>query len=275
MKIRNPAGTNDTSIHNLLLFGLFCLLGVLSPVQGAEQSKKDLWSAQVGAGTAVSPLYSGSSIYGLSVLPFLRISYRERFSFGPQGLNLQMPTRNAYDARIGLVYHPGRDKISDNDWGTGRDERLRELDSVDGAFGTQLGFTYKQLPVTVESTLTKFVGEDINGTRLSLKFSKPFPLSRRWILIPESGLSWASSEYTNQLFGITQYEASRSRYRRFNGDSGFNRVNLGLQSRMQLSSRWFFRTGLRVEKLLGSTADSPVTREDSIVAVLTGFAYSL
>jgi outer membrane scaffolding protein for murein synthesis (MipA/OmpV family) len=34
-----------------------------------------------------------------------------------------------------------------------------------------------------------------------------------------------------------------------------------------------FRAGLRIERLLGDTADSPVTREDTIVAMLSGIVY--
>jgi outer membrane protein len=265
-----------TALHRFLLGSLFVIV-VSTSATGAEQSdrnpKKNPWSVQLGIGTAVSPLYTGSSIYGVSALPFLRISYNNRISFGPRGLNVRLPEVEGYELTVGLVYHPGRDEVPESDLGSIEDERLRGLGPLDGTIGTKLELSYDNLPVTVNGTIINFVGTDINGTLLSTKFSKTLPVSRRFIIVPVAGVSWASSSYTRPLYGITNGESSRTRFNRFDVGDGLNRVNLGLRNRIRLSKRWMFRAGFRIERLLGDTADSPVTREDTIVAMLSGIIY--
>jgi outer membrane protein len=267
-----------SSILFRCLLGIVLLVGLITPVLGSEpadnnSTEENLWSIQLGIGTAVAPLYDGSSRYGVSVLPFFRISYDDRVSLGPGGLNLQLPGPKAYEIKVGLVYHSGRDEVPESDIGSVDDNRLRGLGNLDGTIGTKLELSYDKLPATVKGSIINFVGTDINGTLLSIELSKKIPLSRRMILVPVAGASWASTDYTRSLYGITASKSSRTNFDSFAAGAGLNRLNIGLRNRLRLSKKWMFRVGLRIERLFGDAVDSPITRDDTMIALLSGVAY--
>lgn len=258
----------------VLFLSVFLVLLVPAAVgDDARNEHENPWSLQLGLGTRVAPLYAGSSTYGITAFPFLRISYNDRYFLGPRGLKARLHDTDAYEIEVGLVYNFGRDDVEESDIGGARDAHLRGLGDVDGAVGNRITFSTRGLPVTLEGSLTKYWGTDLDGVQASLGARKAIPVLSNLVLIPGAGLEWADRGYRETFFGISRVQASRTSFDRFRPGAGFNRVRGGLGARAFLSSRWSFRAGVRVQKLLGEVARSPVTREETSVSFLSGLLY--
>lgn len=253
---------------------LIPLLVSLVPAVSANDTgpgNENSWSVQLGAGARAAPLYRGSSTYGVSALPFLRVSYDNRYSLGPGGLRARLHATDAYEIDVGLVYNFGRDEVEESDLGGAEDDHLRGMGDVDGAVGTRFGVSTRNLPVTVDASVTEYWGSDVEGRTATVRLSRRIPLRRGFVVVPGVGLEWANGEYREPFFGVTRRQASRTGFRRHRVDSGWNRFRVGLRTRMAFSERWAFRAGIVGSRLLGDAADSPISREGTSVSVLSGF----
>lgn len=264
-----------SSLLYAFLLSVLLLGGTLIPAGGTDRKNDSPWSGGIGIGSRIGPLYQGSSVYGVSALPLLRVSYADTISLGPRGLRVHLRDSESYSLDAGLGYHPGRDELADNDFGTGRDERLRGLGDIDGAIGLRLRTSTEYSAVRLRGSITKFTGRDNNGVRGSVSLGTFVPLTDDLILIPRVGTVWASQEYNQTFFGVTNSQATSSNFEQFSAGSGFNSFRAGITGRSQLSDNWSWRLRIRGEHLLGDASGSPVSKTDSMVSVLSGFMYRL
>lgn len=141
--------------------------------------------------------------------------------------------------------------------------------------GTQIGVSTRNLPVTIDGSLTRYWGSDLEGLKLSTRVSKVLPVRRGLVLIPEAGLEWAGRRYRQPFFGVSSRQSSRATFDPFTVESGLNEVHAGIRGRMILTKKWGLRTQLGIYRLLGDAKQSPVTEEPTSLSLVAGLSYRL
>jgi len=71
-------------------------------------------------------------------------------------------------------------------------------------------------------------------------------------------VTWASDNYMESFFGVSEKESVRSGLRRFDVDSGVKDVGIELTSGTRFLKNWKIGFSLQYKRLLGDAADSPI-----------------
>ena len=205
---------------------------------------------ELGGGALARPAYEGSDEYVVLPWPLVQLHYLSLpglFTYGnrgDQGLQLAPSFR----------YVPER---SDDDY-----DELDGLDDVDGAveIGGTIAYRHEAFRGFValrrgfggHDGLVGELGADVilqPAARLSFTFGPR--------------LNFASAEYMDEYFSVSDEEAARSDFSAFDADGGLKGVEVEAEARYALTPSWSLVGSAGYERLVGDAADSPITEEGS------------
>lgn len=184
---------------------------------GSQQSRRSgsNWSFSLGFGGDFSPDYDGSDDYQGSPLPIIAVTYRERFFFSTEegGLGAVLFEGDWLSANAFVGYDFGRESGDGSagggtTGGTDDNDALLGLDDVDGT--VMAGLSLDAFIGFAEASLSYSQGfGGHKGALLGFGLGWPIPLSQDETMGLELGISgtWASGNYMESYFGVTQAEA--------------------------------------------------------------------
>lgn len=234
----------------------------------------------VGIGVAALPDYVGSNDYTVGVAPFARIALpnSERYFL----LNVTELYFNILDhpfLRFGPVlnYRFGRD----DDVEDSRVKRMTEIDDTVEA-GAFLGVNWKingdrrhRIVADVEALFD--VGDEYNGVIGTISARYWRPVGKMFDVVLGVGFQFADNDFTNTYFGVSATDSSLSGLPIYEADGGTYNFRIFPGVVMHLSPKWHLAAGLRYQRLVGDSEDSPVVKDagsaDQFIAGL-GVAYS-
>lgn len=238
---------------------------------GRPSAERSDWSITLGAGALYRPDYEGSDNYEVWPLPFAAITYRDTlFLRGPSvGANLLnwQPEGSQGKLQAGplLRYQFGRD---DNDNGA-----LDGMGDVDD--GLDLGgfITYSLGPWSAGLTALHDVTGAHDGMTAKASVGYAHVISERMRLRSEISTTWASGNYMDSFFGVSQRQSARSGWREYEADSGFKDVGLVVDLSYAITREVGITGRLGYDRLLGDAADSPLVDDAGSANQFSGGAF--
>ncbi|MFT7184873.1 MAG: outer membrane scaffolding protein for murein synthesis (MipA/OmpV family) [Pseudohongiellaceae bacterium] len=159
---------------------------------------------------------------------------------------------------------------------------------------TEVGFIgrfYSRVGL-VEGTFFKDVSDTHDGTRASLRISRPIPDTGKWTMVPSFYVNYYSEKFNNYYYGVTQKEND-------NGEEialadGTNEIAVGefgekIRSTYStgntghvgfaLDMKYSFTQSIKavgniaIEKFAGEVETSPLTEDKQLITAVIGLAY--
>lgn len=249
----------------------------------------------LGGGGALVPDYPGSDDYEVLPIPALRFDWSSdgatppttgfstdfglvdaRVAF-PDGLDvgiarLSTPSRH-FTLRLGGGYRFGRNDDENaalDGMGDIGGQGLARISigsepANPRAIGVHFGLKY-------ETDVTNETGADT----FSLYVGNKFALSPSTTLNVTGTATWADGDYTQSYFGVSDLQASRSRYDRFDAGAGIADVGLDARLNYAFTDHWLLFGSVGYSRLTGDAADSPIVDKEGSAdqfRATTGFAY--
>jgi outer membrane scaffolding protein for murein synthesis (MipA/OmpV family) len=229
--------------------------------QGRPPARPD-WQLGVGGGSLISPVFEGSDDYALSLLPNLRLSYKDRFFASiPEGIGYAVIAQNGFKAGPLVKIRFGRDE----DQGgspfqiTGNTDALLGLGDV-GVAGEAGGFfDYTKGRWSTRLELRQgFGGHEGFIGELSVNYSGR---ANGFIYRFGPRVRYTSADYVNTYFGVTAEQSLASGLPEFQGGSGFNSFGFGGSFIKPLKGNWSLLGVAGYDRLVGDIADAPLVEE--------------
>jgi outer membrane protein len=252
-----------------LLLG-FCLIAssniahAQSRPNTSEQDKG--WSVSLGAGALISPNYMGDNAYALSVVPYIRTTYSDKFFASVQegiGYNL-INTKNFRAGPLASIEF-GRDEE------TGGPFRVSGSDTNDliglGDVDTSIslgGFAEYDLG---QLTANLKLGQALNGHE---GLTGEIGLSYKGVLkgygppvIYSIGprMNYGDEQYMQTFFGVNAEQATASGLTVFEADGGFLSYGISANAIIPMTDNVTLTVFSSLSRLSGDAADSSLVRE--------------
>lgn len=243
-------------------------LGVLLAAPAAAQQpgsagEESPWSVRLGALGAYMPDYEGSDDYKMRALPDIDIEYGDHFFVRRASLGVNLVNDDGFRAGVSVGYHRGRDE-DDN-------RALRGLGDISAMAMGNLFAQYNLGPLNLSATLSNDVlGDGHDGTILALTTGYRFAPTERVMLSIGPSLTWASNNYMQTMFGISDLQAARSGRQPYRAKSGLRDAGLTALGAYKLTENWMITGMVRYHRLLGDAADSPLVANDGSADQLMG-----
>lgn len=239
-------------------------------------SAEDEWEFEIGAGVGYESKYEGSDEMEVMLLPVLGVTWNDAVYLTTEdGLGVVAYDDHDLTVDVSLNYEWGRDQSDSSD--------LRGLGDVDGAPTLNLSLEYEVGPVTPFVELTRHLG-GTDSLEVSFGVETMIPVS---VLMGEGSASgeaesddegeygpailagisttWSDDNYMDSYFGINSTQSARSGLPRFNAKSGFKAVGAELGFVYPVFESWEIRTMIEYAQLIGDAADSPISKDDSVL----------
>ena len=223
-----------------------------------ERAREGVTRITLGAGANYKPEFEGADEYELTPYPVPIVSVRNVYGFNLERFSLTYDLVNKrFDngmsairlgPSIGLAR--GRDEDDSSfldglgDVGTG---------ALAGGF-----FSLRHGPVQLNVSGGQEIAGGHGGAIVDTRLGIMIPAGRRLRINPGVSVSWASGEYMQSFFGITEEQAARSIYAPYDPDPGFKDVGLNLSVRYLVTENWSLLSFLNYRRLIGPAADSPI-----------------
>lgn len=258
---------------NLLVVLAPCCLAAPMPGALAQQQDDSSSSLLVGAGVATLPEYEGSDEHRRRALPVIAGHYRSgigKFSLGGTGLGFGLawtPVENEL-FEAGLLTGFSRER-EEND-----SARLRGMGDIDmtpefGAFGTyKIGAL--QLRVAGMSAIGS---KGHGGAHVDTSLSRRFVLSDKISLRTHANVTWASDDYMQNMFGVTEEQASRSAHATYQAESGVKSTGAGVAMSYSIDGNWGLLGTYAYSRLMGDAANSPIVQQRNQHSASVGVTY--
>ena len=271
-----------------LSFGLLSLVLFNAPQAAQAEDKKmpevkeaSDWSFKIGAGAAYSPDYEGSDDYEVTPIPLFDITWRDTVSVGMmngpgikvKALQIEGPTpQDKLTVTTSLGYFMGRD-ADDND-------ALKGLGDIDAGATGGVSLEYGIRQFVFETGVEHDLSGDRDGTTLNaaLKYRTTLGSERTRLTVgPE--LTWASDDYMQSMFGITNVQAGNSTrgYSAYDAGAGIKDVSLKAMVMHSFTENISLMSQVGYTQLTGDAADSPIVKDegdDKQFSAMLGLVYS-
>lgn len=251
------------------LFFSFLVLAALPNLGQTQPAASKEWEFTLGLGAGFEADYEGSNDYEPMVLPIVEINWRDRVTLGSTSLA---------DAP-GLTVIPLKGEFLGEEWWMGaalgyEDGRkegdnpiLRGLGDMNvGAVGA-LAVGYEIGPVDFALAWLQDIGGDRKGSRVTFGAEVDFNLTPRVEISFGPNITWASRNYMQNSFGLSDAQVARSRQQtRFNlrrHDAGAGVKDVGIEAGLTwtITQRWRFHAMAEYNHLLGDAAASPLVKD--------------
>lgn len=242
----------------------------------AQNSTVEGLSFGVGAFAFVSPLYEGSDEYRLGGVPIAFPVFnngiseeRSRVAFrGLDDVRVSVLQLGAFDVGPVVGYRFGRDEDDST--------KLGGLGDVDGGFVAGGFASYTLNGFSLDGALSSQVtGDGDQGFTGEITAGYDYDLSDRLVLGGRLSTEYASNDYMDQYFSITDVQALNSTqgYAVFDAGSGFKSVGADLSLSFAATERLSLRTTAGYSRLIGDAADSPISEADNQFRGGAGFTF--
>lgn len=244
------------------------------------------YSATAGLGVAYSAEYEGSNDGELRVVPIASVGWEmdkiklknekaievgllsaelSLFDGLDVGLVRLYRPEGMYRVNAGVVYSGGRDE-DDN-------EALRGLGDVNGHVLGKIAFTFAQEGVgwNAGAVISQDVSDETEATMLDLAVGYTFGLSETVSLSTQASANFADDDYMQSYFGISQQQATRSGYARYDAEGGLKSVGLQVGLNWGITEEIGFGVSANYTKLTGDAADSVLVKTKGDENQFSGF----
>mgnify|MGYP001821362424 CR=1 FL=1 len=219
------------------------------------------WRIRLGILAGFKPEYEGSDDYEGVLAPSWRVAWRRTLIL--QGKNLRVQHRgDGY--RIGALV--GRESGRDED----DNDNLEGLGDVDSGWSAGLFGRYdigEHVQLQAEGR-QEFSGGHSGlvvdaGAEVELPFNGP--QFRAY-----GGVTYASSDYMEEFFGISDKQSAASGKPTFDADAGIKNFTLSLSAGYDITDNWVIGAMLRYDRLVGDAEDSPIVDDGGSRDQFTG-----
>lgn len=239
-------------------------------------------SVALGAAAIIQPKYEGSNEHEVIPIPMIIPSFvetedtpdgifkevRQRVTF--RGLDeIRIRAFGGDHFQIGAV--TGYITTRDQDDG----DLLKGLGDVEGGLVLGAYTAYTLGAFTFDAAYIDKVTGDSAGPQYRFGIETEKQLTDRLKAGVRVGTTFASAEYMQTYFGVTQAEAKRSRAGLpvYKTDGGIKDVFVSVGGTYDISDRWVLKGGVNYSRLLDEAADSPVVQTPDQVSGTVGLAY--
>lgn len=256
--------------HKLLATAGLFLTANLIPTTilavGGSGLEADVGKAKsfVGAGVGFIPDYEGSDDY--KAVPVLGGRYTwesGRFAnLGGAG-GVEQAARlsiNLVDQRVTstwtigplLQYRLKRDG-SDLD-----DDKVKKMDDIDAQTEAGAFIGWHKDRFDVEVAVSSDISDKSNGTLGYLTGDYSIPYGAKTIFKLGAHLTYASSNFMNEYFGVDKKDAARSGLKRYRADSGLKDSGVSASMLYAFNPTWSMFGSVGYTRMLGDAEDSPL-----------------
>jgi len=215
------------------------------------------WQVELGVGTQYGPVFDGLTRYQAEPGPVVDIRYKDiAFASSGEGIGFNLFSFRHVRFGAAVTYDLGRSPHLDG-------EDLSGLGTIHPAPEIKIfaGYALAQaFPLVIRVDARKQIGAT-NGYIGDAGAYLPMPGSSQkfaWFLGPTVTL--ADSRYMNAYFGVSQEQAAHTSYHQYKASAGFKSAGLGLSADYFVTPHIIISANGACGRLLGSAANSPITR---------------
>lgn len=224
------------------------------------------WSVRLGATGLYKPVYEGSEDHDLKVFPMINIIWRDTFFLNTRrGLGAYLLDRNDVKLGISISYSFGRDEDDSTD--------LDGLGDIDGGATANVLFEWGIAGLSFDARYEHQVTGEDTGFQVHLGLGYDVRLGEKVMLKPSVKATYASTEYMEEYFSISQGQSTLSGLSAYDTNSGFKSVGLRIISIYRLDRHWGVLAMASYDRLIGDAADSPVVKDENRYLLGTGLSY--
>ena len=274
----------------LVLAALITCLIISNPAFAdfEQKTNKDILLIGFGAKIYSGP-YHGQDSY---VEPFPTINIAQG-RFFIKDLTIGYHFYNHKRVSLALAASYNRELLDVDDIND-KNEKLYYGITEDRDPATEFGFIgrfYSRVGI-VEGTFFKDVSDTHDGTRASLRISRPIPSTGKWTMVPSFYVNYYSEKFNNYYYGVTQEENDKgaeiaenrsvnpipkiffSRRIRSTYKTG-NTGHVGFSMDMKYAFTQNIKAvgNISIEKFAGEVETSPLIEDKELITVLIGLAY--
>ena len=246
-----------------------------------EKGSQSDWNFKIGVGAGYSPDYEGSDDYEVQALPLLDVTWRDTVSVGTvdgpgikvKALKIDGPTpQDNLTLTTSLGYFMGRDE-DDND-------ALKGLGDIDGGVTAGVNLEYGIRQFVFETGIEHDLSGDRDGTVLNAGLKYRMMLgSKQTKLSVGPEISWASDDYMQSMFGVSNSQASNSTrgYSAYDAGAGIKDIGLKATVMHSFTENISLMSQIGYTQLTGDAADSPIVKnegDDKQFSAMFGLVYS-
>jgi MipA family protein len=232
------------------------------------------WSGSVGVGAAYAPTYAGSPNERTFAVPPISVSYRDSvlgtFALDLEGLSWTFLDDTSVRLGVLVGFDSGREsRTRGSDLFKFGDDRLSGMGDVESS--AEAGVMAGYGPITLIAR--KAIGDRGHaGFIADLSFDWSFDLSDKFGIAAGVGTRWADQKYQQAYFGVTQAQATASRFQSYTPEEGFvhGNVNIGLEYRF--SAAWSAQARVNFEHLIEQSRASPLAEKPNSVTGFVGLS---
>jgi outer membrane protein len=247
------------------------------PVEAAASAPADAkkFEGAVGMVLGYSPAFAGSSDYRVKpqLAGFLRYG---RFSLSGAGC---FTTRRSEDVEAGLDAELLRrasvrlDLSLRVDGGRSASDsgQLAGMGDIRPTVRMRLGARWDFAPrwqFNASSSVDAL--NRVGGAVVSAGLNYRWPIDARQYVMLSAQVAGATDRYMQAWYGVTTEQSAASGYPVFRAGGGLSSVGIGATWRTEFDPKWAGFAGVTAAGLLGSAADSPLTRERTMWSLSGG-----
>ena len=260
-----------------IMAGCFVTGGVYAQETVVEKSTLGL-----GAAAIIQPKYEGSQEYRVIPIPIVMprfVRKPEDESSAYSQVRKRVAFRGLDEIRIRVL---GGDRFqvgAVTGWITNRDQDdadiLKGLGDIDGGLVAGAYSAYTWGAFTFDAAYIEKLTGSSAGPQYRFGVETKQQISDRASVGIRVGTTFASAEFMQTYFGVTQAQSRRSRagLAAYNPDGGIKDVFIQVGGSYDINDRWVFKGGARYGRLLDEAADSPVVETADQVSGTVGLAY--
>ncbi|MFT4925901.1 MAG: outer membrane protein [Phenylobacterium sp.] len=235
-------------------------LKTLADVQPDHSAQSD-WRITAGFGIYVFPEFEGAKDHRILPLPMIDISYKNRVYFNFfEGLGVKMIDTDTFKLKGAIGYAFGRDEDDHSLYqGTG---------DIDGSAKLMLTAEVKTWRLTPFVKVSKYLSATEGmQTEIGLKTKFMFGETRSDPMLNLTvSTQYANQDYMMGFFGVNSQQSMNSSLALYTADAGFNSVSAGATYIHPFSGRWATTVNLKLSRLLGDAADSPLVLQQNQIS---------
>lgn len=262
------------ALRSVLLLTVLTTFPFVAQAQEADDDDDSNWAFVASAGVLASPTYLGDDDTQISIVPNLRVEYRDRLVLGLGGIEYSAIKTEHFRAGPVFRYDFGRDEDGSNPFAiSGNDTTdLIGLGDIDGTaeLGGFAEYTYNSFSAMVEVRQGVGGHEGLRG-EAQVKYNAMFDLGGKDAFLSLGpSVTYGDDDYNSTFFDITAAQSAASGLSEFDADGGLNTVGFEATLFRPLTDKVSVALFADYEQLLGDIADSSLVQERGSENQFTG-----
>ncbi|MDQ8180398.1 MipA/OmpV family protein [Pelagicoccus sp. SDUM812005] len=260
-------------VSALICTNLSLVLASLANGQHRAEEGDGDWDVMIGVGAIVEPISPGLDETETDPMPFLDITYKDRFFVNRHGIGgyLFRGPQDEHGEGFSLGLALGR--------ADGRDEKdyaahLKGMGDIDEGFEANFFMEGELGPAEYTWTVSKGLkSEGHDGLHSELGFSFGGALTDNFLLEYGPFIHYADSNYMQSFYGVTANQAALSKFSEYKPSSGIDLAGFKVIAKTRLTGNWMLMGMVEYNSLLGDAKDSPIVEDDSFVSYGLGVGF--